>query len=57
MSDRKTYRGWSLVQTGQNYYHAAKGNIRVAIGAVRHGDYEEMKLRFKRKVDEMEGKK
>lgn len=53
---KNTHRGWTLVETGRNYYHACKGPLRVAVGAVRHGDKDELSKRFKRIVDRMEGK-
>ena len=50
-----TYKGWQLVQTGHNYYHACKGNLRVAVGSIRRGDREELTKRFKEIVDGLEG--
>lgn len=49
-----TYRGWTLVETGHNYYHACKGNLRVAVGSIRHGDREGLTKRFKEVVDGLE---
>lgn len=49
-----TYKGWKLVQTGRNYYHACKGNLRVAVGSIKHGDREELTKRFKSIVDGLE---
>ena len=51
------YRGWKLVETGHNYYHACKGNLRVAVGSIKHGDREELVKRFKRVVDGLWGGK
>lgn len=51
-----TYKGWKLVETGHNYYHACKGSRRVAVGSQRHGDINDLVERFHRKVDEMEGR-
>lgn len=45
------YKGWKLVETGHNYYHACKGNLRVAVGSIRRGDREELAKRFKKIVD------
>lgn len=58
MSNRgkNKHRGWTLVETGRNYYHACKGPLRVAVGSVRHGDREELSRRFKAIVDSLEGK-
>lgn len=49
-----TYKGWQLVETGHNYYHACKGNLRVVVGSIRHGDREELSKRFKKIVDGLE---
>lgn len=53
----KEYRGWVLVLTGHNYYSACKGNRRVGIGAMLHGDHARLAKRFRDKVDELEGGK
>lgn len=50
------HKGWRLVETGRNYYHACKGNLRVAVGGIKHGDREELYKRFKAVVDGLEGK-
>lgn len=57
MSYRTTnaYKGWQLVETGRNYYHACKGTLRVAVGSIRHGDREDLTKRFKNIVDRLEG--
>lgn len=49
-----THKGWTLVQVGQCYYSACKGNRRVGVGSVRHGDWADLVLRFRKKVDELE---
>lgn len=49
-----THKGWTLVQVGQYYYSACKGNRRVGVGSVRHGDWADLVLRFRKKVDELE---
>lgn len=51
------YRGWKLVETSQNYYHACKGSLRVAVGSIRHGDREGLTTRFKKIVDGLEDEK
>lgn len=48
------HRDWTLVETGFNYFMACKGNRRVAIGSIRHGDLADLTRRFRKKVDEME---
>lgn len=56
MKDKRfIHKGWLLVETGRNYYHAIKGSRRKAIGGVKHGDHAELMRRFKRIVDELEG--
>lgn len=50
------YKGWVLVEVSANYYSACKGNRRVGIGSVRHGDIASLHSRFRRKVDELERK-
>lgn len=54
---RSKYKGWTLVETGHNYYHACKRNIRIAIGAIKHGDREELVVRFMKIIDGLEGRK
>lgn len=49
------YKGWSLVETGRNYYHACKGSVRATIGSARHGDLEGLYDRFRATVDKLEG--
>ena len=49
-----TYKGWKLVETAHNYYHACKGSKRVAVGSIRHGDRDELTKRFMAVVDELE---
>lgn len=51
----REYRGWTLVLTGNNYYSACRGNRRVGIGAMYHGDRANLARRFRQKVDELEG--
>lgn len=48
------YKGWKLVETAHNYYHACKGSLRVVVGSIRHGNREELTERFKKVVDGME---
>ncbi len=48
------YKGWSLVETGHSYYHACKGNLRVPVGSIKHGDRAELSERFKKIVDGLE---
>lgn len=56
MKDKRfIHKGWLLVETGHNYYHAIKGSRRKVIGGVKHGDHAELMRRFKRIVDELEG--
>lgn len=52
----KTYRhkGWLLVETGHNYYHACKGNLRVVVGPLRRADFAELVKRFREIVDGLE---
>lgn len=50
------YKGWKLVETAHNYYHACKGGKRVMVGAIRHGDREELTKRFIQVVEEIEGR-
>lgn len=49
-----SYKGWKLVETAHNYYHACKGNLRVVVGSIRRGDREELTERFKKIVDGLE---
>ena len=49
-----SYKGWKLVETAHNYYHACKGSFRVVVGSIRHGNREELTQRFKKVVDGME---
>lgn len=49
-----TYKGWKLVETAHNYYHACKSNLRVVVGSIRRGDREELSKRFKKIVDGLE---
>lgn len=49
-----SYKGWLLVQTGQNYYCACKGNLRVPVGSIKHGDRDALYRRFKEVVDGLE---
>lgn len=49
-----SYKGWKLVETAHNYYHACKGSFRVAVGSIKHGNKEELTQRFKKVVDGME---
>ena len=51
-----SYKGWTLVNTGSNYYSACKGNVRVAVGSIRHGDKADLTRRFRQKVDMMEAR-
>lgn len=48
------YRGWVLVETGNRYYHAIKGKVRIAVGLLKHGDREDLYNRFKQAVDDFE---
>lgn len=45
------HRGWTLVETAHNYYHACKGRLRLPVGACRKGDREELVMRFREVVD------
>lgn len=55
MNTTNAYRGWRLVNTSQNWWCACKGSKRVSVGAMRHGDTNELVARFRKKVDEIEG--
>lgn len=50
------YKGWTLVNTGNNYYSACKGNVRVGIGSIRRGDLADLTRRFREKIDELEAR-
>lgn len=53
------YRGWKLVCVGGSfcdYFVACKGSRRVPVGAMRHGDSNELYARFRAKVNEMEAR-
>lgn len=55
-SIHRTYRGWTLVETGHNYYSACKGPYRIGIGSIKHGDREELKRRFIKVVNQLNHK-
>lgn len=55
MRDKRfVHKGWLLVETGHNYYHAIKGRLRVAVGSIKHGDRDELMRRFRSIVDGLE---
>ena len=47
----KRHKGYILVETGHNYYHACRGTERIAVGSMRHGNREELWNRLVRIVD------
>lgn len=55
--ERKSkYKGWTLVNVGQNYYSACKGNVRHGVGGIRHGDHADLLHRFRKLVDRLEAR-
>ena len=56
-STSRNHRGWRLVNVNQNHYVAAKGNVRLPVGAIRHGDFDDLLKRFRMVVDEHEAAK
>lgn len=56
MNKSYSHRGWLLVETGHGYFSACKGNRRVGVGSIRHGDWAELLARFRRKADEAEAR-
>ncbi len=52
-----SYKGWTLVNTGSNYYSACKGNVRHAVGSIRHGDKADLAMRFRKTVDRLEAER
>lgn len=48
----RKHKGFILVETGHNYYHACRGGERIAVGSKRHGDADELWNRMVRIVDE-----
>ena len=50
----RTYRGFTLVEVGHNYFAACKGPIRINIGSMRRGDRQELCERFMRVIDRLE---
>ena len=51
-----SYKGWILVNTGGTSYSACKGNVRAYVGTIRHGDIADLTRRFRKKVDQIEGR-
>lgn len=51
---QRHYKGWTLVETAHNFYHAYRGTQRVAVGAIKHGDRVDLVHRFRRAVDGLE---
>ena len=56
MGYARKHRGFVLVETGHRYFHACRGTERVAVGSIRHGDFDELCERFRHAVDEYEGR-
>lgn len=52
----RRYKGYVLVNVSQNHYVAARGGDRIPVGAVRHGDFDDLIKRFHQVVDGREGK-
>lgn len=52
----RKHKGFILVETGHNYYHACRGGERVAVGSKRHGDGDELWRRMVRIIDERESR-